>query len=66
MWGSDQNPYSCNYIESLLGIETNSHRTTGTTANSCNYIESLLGIETEKPYTQYQKWINVATILNPY
>ena len=40
-------PKSCNYIESLLGIET---FLSGIGAialkGSCNYIESLLGIET--------------------
>ena len=38
----------CNYIESLLGIETVAWtRTSPEIAESCNYIESLLGIETK-------------------
>ena len=37
---------SCNYIESLLGIETSSGPDGLEKSGGCNYIESLLGIET--------------------
>ena len=41
----------CNYIESLLGIETpNFFPTSGSKLRRCNYIESLLGIETSWAY----------------
>ena len=57
----------CNYIESLLGIET-MLQTDGSKWQSmgCNYIESLLGIETIAAMSPAHPRILVATILNPY
>ena len=37
----------CNYIESLLGIETGKKYWIHKGSRCCNYIESLLGIETQ-------------------
>ena len=56
----------CNYIESLLGIETRNHCTSRAQSKSCNYIESLLGIETLCQASQQKLRAKVATILNPY
>ena len=59
--------FSCNYIESLLGIETSAD-TPWEFAEilGCNYIESLLGIETFPALQLEQHRSRVATILNPY
>ena len=56
---------SCNYIESLLGIETLAGILGKLGVYCCNYIESLLGIETGLPEDPTGLEI-VATILNPY
>ena len=62
--------YGCNYIESLLGIETAwPYKQYWGNCPSCNYIESLLGIETLFSIDQKLEAIAqtiVATILNPY
>ena len=59
--------FSCNYIESLLGIETLILPiSSGKETNRCNYIESLLGIETPGVMNLKGKQCRVATILNPY
>ena len=43
----------CNYIESLLGIETSpGGEKRSPVTFCCNYIESLLGIETNRNYFQ--------------
>ena len=45
--GKPESRFGCNYIESLLGIETQATRGYFfLTSKCCNYIESLLGIET--------------------
>ena len=46
---TQEQPTGCNYIESLLGIETpDSSWYVEMISRGCNYIESLLGIETDK------------------
>ena len=56
-----------NYIESLLGIETdNAVIILDETEQCCNYIESLLGIETDRSVNPQPITSLVATILNPY
>ena len=57
---------SCNYIESLLGIETIDESSGDFPTASCNYIESLLGIETSLRAIKFSRFFGVATILNPY
>ena len=47
-WMSLSHNFSCNYIESLLGIETGAHFKPHGWEVCCNYIESLLGIETSR------------------
>ncbi len=56
---------SCNYIESLSGIETSTLLSRRRGAICCNYIESLSGIET-RIRSMVQPAREVATILNPY
>ena len=51
-----QQSKSCNYIESLLGIETAVGSFEAVKLPSCNYIESLLGIETKGFSVTTTKW----------
>ena len=46
----------CNYIESLLGIETFRFTSSVTPLSGCNYIESLLGIETTEEIVRSITW----------
>ena len=61
MWAT-----SCNFSQSLLGIETaNPSLANDTTSLSCNFSQSLLGIETHLEF-QPNFFQFVATFPNPY